>query len=181
MEVAAAEVEAALARLPDPSALRPEARERFVRKRQEIHRRYRAWRLSMPSLDTLFDDDRHRAKALAGNLATELEAALMAWVRALQEDEADLPGSQRRLAKQVAAWRSVARPVGRGPGWDAEAVGVFDSFLDELSARAQRRAQTALASPPTAPSSRVGGVLGVLGAGVVTVLRRVFRPDREPL
>ncbi|HJO03937.1 MAG TPA: hypothetical protein QGG47_08180 [Acidobacteriota bacterium] len=176
-------LEAALRAIPAHSGLEGEAEEQFRLRRQRIGRRQSDWRRNMGSLSPLFDDDAHCAKALAGNLATELTEILRAWAQV--RSSADRPFRSNELQPllpwidEVAEqWRSVARGYVALEGWESEAVEVFDGFLDELSERAVAGAVEELRTG--SPSRTVGtGRWGAAAKWVQVLIGaagRVFHP-----
>lgn len=178
----AEQLETRLRAIPAHSGLVGEQEEQFRRLRQRIGQRQGDWRRSMGSLGSLFDDDAHCAKALAGNLATELTEILKVWARIRSEG-----GPPRRRELQplltwigdvAAQWRAEARGYVALEGWTGEAVDVFDGFLDELSARAVANAVERFHR--VEPTRRAGaGRWGVIGAWITILMgavRRVFHP-----
>lgn len=130
------DIESRLADVPTSPELGAASVDEFRRRRARIHQRYNEWRRGMPSLDGLFDDDEHRAKALAGSLATELERTLE-----LYGELATPVETPARWPEVVAAeWRTLARELARCWQWGEEASTMFDLVLDDLSAQAVRRA-----------------------------------------
>ncbi len=136
----------------------------------------------MGSLAPLFDDDAHCAKALAGNLATELTEILKVWARIRCEGGPppgpELPSLLTWIDDVAAQWRTEARSYVALEGWSGEAVEVFDGFLDELSERAVANAVERLHR--VEPTRRAGaGRWGAIGGWIVALMGavgRVFHP-----
>ena len=178
----AEKLEVVLRAIPLHSALAGEQEDRFRGLRLRIGRRQADWRRNMGSLAPLFDDDAHCAKALAGNLATELGEILTVWSRIQAENgpfsEGELQPILTWIDDVVARWRSQARSYAVLEGWTGEAKEVFDGFLGELSERAAAGAAEKLRNvAPTAGNGAPGGgivgrFIGVLVGGV----RRFFHP-----
>lgn len=164
-------IEECLAQLPSDPGLPDELTVEFRRRRARIHQRHNEWRRGMPAIDELFDDDAHRAKALAGSLSTELERTLE-----LRGEMAPSPDSSSGWPGQFAAeWCERATQVARCWGWDAEANEMFDLVLQDLSSQAVRRAEAGerpLSARPEVHISRLRR-LGIMGMRTVG---RFFRP-----
>lgn len=174
-------LEDALAPLPGRGpGLDDEAAAGFERARRRIHRHHQAWRDGMPALDTLFDDDRHRARALAGNLCTQLEDLLVAWGQARAACGPPDESAHAFLEAAVAEWRIAARRLGAAHDWSGPARDTFDGFLRELSERSLERGRAALTDdldPRGLPPARWQRVMRRLLRGPVVALRRFLRPD----
>lgn len=177
-DTVAEELEAGLERLPSAEQLGADARDWYGLERRRIHRRYASWRATMPSLDALFDDDGHRGKALAGNLSTELEAALIAFGEALVRDDRAEVWTEEWLGRQVSDWRDVAAPAGRTFDWGDESVEIFDEFLFELTDRSAARANAAMEARMVRGPARSAGPLSRALGAVAGLLYSFFRPDR---
>ncbi len=169
--VARESIEDRLSRLPSSVELGDELATEFRRRRARIHQRHNEWRRGMPAIDELFDNDEHRAKALAGSLATEFERILELHGEMAREVEPSLewPGAF------AAEWCQLARHLAECWAWDAEANAMFELVLDDLSAQAVRRAQVGdrpRAKRAEAQMSRFRR-LGIMG---VRTVGRFFRP-----
>lgn len=175
------ELERRLAELPEEvPGLDPEAARRFRKARRRIHRHHVAWRDGMPTLDSLFDDDSHRARALAGSLCTELEDVLVAWGSARAKAGRPDAAAREFVRATAEAWRERAVGMARGREWGVEAREVFEGVLDDLVARARARGEAALAGEaradplPARPwQVRLRRILRV----PVVLIRRFLRPD----
>jgi hypothetical protein len=62
-----------------------EAAERFHSSRARLGARHRSWRQNFPAFGVLLDSDGERARALAGNLATEAREIIGVWIAARDE------------------------------------------------------------------------------------------------
>lgn len=182
MDDDAERLEVALRAIPAHSGLVGEQEEQFRRLRLRIGQRQGDWRRSMGSLAPLFDDDAHFAKALAGNLATELAGILRAWSRICSErgpfgvDE--LQPLLTWIDEAAAQWRSAARGYVALEGWTGEAVEVFDGFLDELSERAVASASEQLRNiePAVGRGAEDWVIVGQFIRAVMGAVGRVFHP-----
>ncbi len=135
----------------------------------------------MGSLGPLFDDEAHRAKALAGNLATELSQILEVWTRL----RIRRPPAARELQPLLAwledlsaRWQLEGRRYLAVEGWDGQAAEVFDGFLEEICARAISRAAERLqsAEPVRNRDARRWQLPGRLIGAIVDAVARVFHP-----
>ena len=175
-------IEAILRAIPAHSELEGEPEERFRRLRQRIGQRQGDWRRSMGSLRPLFDDDAHCAKALAGNLATELTEILGAWARIQSENRppqaVQLQALLAWIEEVAAEWQSVSREYVILEGWKGEAVRVFDGFLGELGERAVTSAVEQLhrVEPRRSAVSGRWGVVGWWSSALIGALVRFFHP-----
>ena len=174
-------LESAVAALPaEPPGLSPESTVRFRQARARVGRHHGQWRESLPSMLEMFDDDAHQAKALAGNLATELGGVLRTGVGIALG-----PGGGAR-SKEIAAWveesavewrRVVGEALGL-PEWESEPRDVFEAFLDELTDRGRDASHNLISAGRT--SARELPVV-VAATGLLTRLLRplvrLFRPD----
>lgn len=151
---------------------------RFERRRAEIHRHHGQWRTNLPAMDNLFDDDSHRAKALAANLATELEQTMVAWVRVCEKVPGQRLGvseTRRRLDFLAQQWATVATRFRDAEGWGQEACSTFDAFLQELLLRARTRAWNEFEVAYRARTAE--RPVGRLAAVLRGALRRLFHPE----
>lgn len=161
----------------DPG-LTGDSERRFARRRAEIHRHHGQWRINLPAMDNLFDDDSHRAKALAANLATELEQTMTAWVRVCAEAPGQrLSGAEtrRRLDLLAQQWVTVATRFRDAEAWGEEACSSFDDFLQELLVRARGRAWSEFEAVYSARTAK--RPVGRLAAALRKGLRRLFHPE----
>jgi hypothetical protein len=175
------ELEARLAAIPAEGPGLDAAGARSFRKaRARIGRHHQAWRAGMPGLDSMFDNDAHRARALAGSLCTELEDVLIAWSR-LRAALGDPGEAARRFVDDAAErWRVTARGFVDAIAWDAEGREAFAELVDALVTRAHERGLAALRGdgrPAAAPPSRLALGLRRLVRLPVLATRRFFRPD----
>jgi hypothetical protein len=132
-------VEDRLALLPTEHGLGPELENEFRRRRARVHQRYNEWRRGMPGLDELFLDDEHRAKALAGSLATELARVLELQGAMAAAAGIAIPDDWPRAC--AAEWLSTAGEVADCWPWDAAARNMFRLVIDEISAQAVAQAE----------------------------------------
>lgn len=174
-------LEARLAALiAEGPGLDPERAGAYRRACARIRRHHGAWRAGMPALEGLFDDDAHRARALAGSLCTELEDVLVAWARLRAETgEADAPA--REFVDRCAdRWRAEVQAFAGACRWDEPGRRAFTELVDTLAARARDRGLAALRGGgpgrPAAPSSLALG-LRRMARGPLLALRRFFRPE----
>ena len=160
-----------LALLPSAPELGEELTGEFWRRRARIHQRHNEWRRGMPAIDGLFDGDAHRAKALAGSLATELERTLelRGEMAVSTESSPNWPG------EFAAEWCALAGQLARCWAWDEEANEMFDLVLQDLSAQAVGRAEVGERPRSERKEVHVSRLrrLGIMGA---RTLGRFFRP-----
>lgn len=158
--------------------LGPDAAEEFSRKRRRIHRHHVTWRDGLPTMETLFDDASHRAKALAGNLGTELEDVLTSWARIRARAGAPDRAAERFIDRTAERWIERTGEFPGAAGWSEEPAEVFEEFLDDLAERARRRGREALRSGPERPTSRsrLKALFEAVLRGPVKAVRRFFRP-----
>jgi len=125
----------------------------------------------MPAIDGLFDNDEHRAKALAGSLATELERTLELY----GEMAGGLGSSSDWPAEFAAEWRAMAGQLARCWNWGDAANAMFELVLEDLSAQAVRRAEAGERPRSARSEVHVSRLrrLGIMGARTV---KRFFRP-----
>lgn len=165
-------IEDRLALLPSVPDLAEASTDEFRRRRARIHQRHNEWRRGMPAIDDLFDNDPHRAKALAGSLATELERTL----ELLGEMGAGR-GAVPDWASEVAAeWRATAGQLARCWQWGDEANVMFALVLGDLSDQAVARAEAG--ERPRSERSEVH-VSRLRRFGIISALtiKRFFRPS----
>jgi len=164
-------IEARLSLLPSALELGDALGDEFRRRRARIHERHSEWRRGMPAIDNLFDNDEHRAKALAGSLATELERTLELYGELTAETDPS-PDWPREFA---AEWGAVADRLACCWGWGDAANAMFDSVHDDLSAQAVRRAETG--ERPRAERAEVHiSRIRRLGIMALRAVGRFFRP-----
>ncbi len=189
------EPEAALRSLPRGTLLSATAAGDFERRRDEVGARHRQWRATVGLMDVLYDGDAHRAKALAGNLATEARGVLMAWCAVLSASDsasggreaggsssATLPEIRAAMQAFVGDWREAARALADAEAWESPEViepatsgrthesrpELFDEVLDDLLDRAEREAATRLEQVRGAHGAASG-----TGAAALEPLRRL--------
>lgn len=134
-------IETMLEKFPEDVVLDAARLPEFRRRRARIHQRYNEWRRGMPTLEELFDGDEHRAKALAGSLATELERVFELYGEMSEATSTPAEGHRATWpAAWAADWRKVTVGMVDAWGWDADAARIFEAFLDDLTASATRRA-----------------------------------------
>ncbi len=178
----AEQLEAVLRAIPDDSGLEGDEQEQFRRLRRRIGQRQADWRRSMGSLGPLFDDEAHRAKALAGNLATELSQVLEVWARLQSEHRRptarDLPPLLAWVAEVSARWQLEATRYIALEGWDHEAAEVFNGFLGEICERSVDRASQRLrdADPVRVRGRGSWGMPGRWVKALGAALGRLFHP-----
>ena len=164
-------IEDSLSLLPNSLELGDALVEEFRRRRARIHQRHNEWRRGMPTIDDLFDNDEHRAKALAGSLATEFERTLVLH----GEMAAEFVPSPEWPGEFAVEWSAMACRLAECWAWGTEANVMFELVLEDLSAQAVRRAKRG-ERPRSARSevhiSRLRR-LGIMGA---RTLKRFFRP-----
>lgn len=169
-----------LAAIPaTPTGLDPGSEERFRKARRRLGRHHRGWRAGMPTLDTLFDDDAHRARALAGSLCTELEDLLITWGRLRSEKGAPDDDAARFVDETAERWQHQAGAFAAPMGWDGEAGDVFRACVADLVDRARTRGHTALrgdVGPVADPPGRAMLLLRRIVRPPMLALRRFFRP-----
>lgn len=168
-----------LAQLPTDVGLDAATAAGFVAQRRRIHLHHRQWRSNMPAIDELFEDDDHRAKALAANLATQLEQVGMAWADACTAAPRRSVHSREmrhRIEDLAERWRVVTLLFRDQQGWDEPVLATFDDFFDRLVQRACRRAIERFdAARQTTRSSGGRRLRRMLGRA----MRGVFHPGGE--
>ncbi len=164
-------IEDRLSLLPSAPDLGEMSIDEFRRRRARIHQRHNEWRRGMPAIDDLFDNDEHRAKALAGSLATELERTLelLGEMRAGRSEAPDWPG------EFATEWRVTAGQLARCWQWGDEANAMFELVLGDLSDQAVGRAEAG--ERPRSKRSEVQ-VSRLRRFGIISALtiKRFFRP-----
>lgn len=170
-----------LAAIPaEPTGLDVEGERQFRKARRRIGRHHRGWRAGMPALDTLFDDEAHRARALAGSLCTELEDLLITWGRLRSAAGRPDAEAERFVDRTARQWQERAREFVGPMGWQgAAAEEVYLGFVADLSERARKRGRAALrdrAEQVRAKPGRLTLLLRRLARGPLLALRRFFRP-----
>jgi len=125
----------------------------------------------MPAIDELFENDEHRAKALAGSLATELDRTL----ELHGELAFGLEPSSEWPREFAAEWYALAGELAACWGWGAEATAMFELVLEDLSAQAVRRAEAGERPRSERAEVHVSRIrrLGIVG---VRTVKRFFRP-----
>lgn len=143
--------------------------------RRLAHRRHARWRASVPAIESLFDDASHRAKALAGNLATELGDVLRGTARIAPEAVVDGTAPAEWLVASCRDWKHALRGGELVQEAGPHAVELFDAMLEQLVDRERDRAiEEARRQVPGG-----GGQEGRLRRIVQRLLRpvaRFFRP-----
>ena len=164
------------AALTPPTGLDERQLQLWMRMRSQVGRRHAAWRTGMPAIGELFDDEAHRAKALAGNLATELGDVLRGTV---EIDPAALLSRDRPAAWGVDCcrdWLAALEDAGAQSLSGEHARAVYCAILVQLVEREHGRAVELARSrrlDGVARSSHVfSRAIGWIGAGV----RRFFDP-----
>jgi hypothetical protein len=126
-------------------------------------------------MEALFDDHVHRAKALAGNLATELGDVLRGTARIAPSAIVDRDEPTEWLVVSCRLWRTELRGEDLVGEHGAEAAEMFDAMLEQLIAREHDRAvDEALRS--RSEQSRASGWIPRLIDRLAAPLRRFFRP-----
>lgn len=151
----------------------------FRRARRRIGRHHRGWRAGMPTLETLFDDEAHRARALAGSVCTELEDVLITWGRLRAADGAVDDDAARFVDRTAARWREQALDLADPMGWEGASLDVYRGFIDDLAERARVRGRAALrgdAAPVREPPGRLRLLVRRLVRKPLLAARRLFRP-----
>lgn len=163
--------EGRLALLPSVPDLGEASINEFRRRRARIHQRHNEWRRGMPAIDDLFDNDEHRAKALAGSLATELERTL----ELLGEMGAGRGAAPDWAGEFAAEWRATAGQLAGCWKWGDEANAMFELVLGDLSEQAVGRAEAGKRPRSERSEVRVSRIrrFGIISA---LTIKRFFRP-----
>ncbi len=126
----------------------------------------------MPALDDLFENDEHRAKALAGSLATELDRVFEAHGD-LTED-ASVGSAWPRVWAE--AWQQEARGYIAAWNWEAESAEMFELVLSDLCGQSVERAEQGDRPRAARPEVELSAVQRMaMRAG--RLARRFFRPQ----
>lgn len=75
--------------------LADESAESFRQSRVKVTTRHRNWRANFPAFALLLDSDEERARALAGNYATEARETIGAWLAARDASADPAAGASR--------------------------------------------------------------------------------------
>jgi hypothetical protein len=172
------EIEEHLATLPLRVDLASAELEMFRSRRARIHQRYNEWRRGMPGLDELFEDDNHRAKALAGSLATELDRTLELYGG--MADAAGQSATGAWAAEWAHDWVESAEGLAEAWHWGPEARSMFSVVLEDLSEQAVARAEAGERPRSARPEVRVSRSRR-LAIMLGRLVERFFRPaPRRP-
>ena len=177
-----------LADLPVDAELMGEPAQLFIERRRRIAVRYSSWRRNLPALESLLETEEEKAKALAGNLATEARAILQAWVTTQVEAEggrlrsSDLASLSTWIDEFWQQWHRAALTEASHQSWDEETHEFFEDVLTDLGERARCRAKGQLKQathlPLASPPWILRQVRGCL-SGVGALVRRVFEPGGD--
>jgi hypothetical protein len=166
--------------------LGPEAAEAFRRAATRLAARHRGWRADFPSFALLLDRDEERARALAGNHATEARQTIGVWLAA-QEDARSPGRTIENLDEKAdwidgywAAWRIQVMAAAEVASLDESSRTCFARMFDELMQRYRDEAVAYLRTGPAA-STGEGGFAALLWRPVRAFgrgLRGFFFPGR---
>lgn len=162
--------------LAPPVGLGDGALREWLAMRDRAARRHDHWRRSLPAIEPLFDDEVHRARALAGNLATELGDVLRGTARIAPSAILDGEAAAEWLVASCRSWQVSLRGVEIVGSDDPEAVEFFDAMLAQLVERERDRALE-VARDRVAAAAPEPSVLRRFLRIVAVPLRRFFRPS----
>ncbi len=143
--------------------------ESFRRSREQVRARHQNWRANFPAFALLLDSEEERARALAGNYATEARETVTAWLAARDASPGPAFGSAPSeewaswLEGYWATWRTEVRSGEDFTSLDDAPREQFMKVFDDLM---ERFRDEAVAHVRTAPPRPMTG-----GAVTVALLR----------
>jgi len=150
--------------------------ESFRRSRARVATRHRGWRANFPAIALLLDSDGERARALAGNYATQARETVGGWLAAhdASSDPAVLASRAGDYASWIEGyWDAWRRQVLSGDDFTGLDDVPRENFMEVFDDLMERFRDDAVAHVRTGPSSTASG--GALVGALLRPWRAVGR------